>query len=755
MKNERYIGLGLLLGILLVFAGCATEPRQAAVPAPKMVPLKLFYDGRDYYTTATPQGEAEAKTGGYHLIRIEGYVFTDPQSGTVPLRQYWGETRHDHMLLGTDPAKFKKNASNRLVRIEGFAYSEPQSDTVPLKRFSLTRGDNFTLATSPSEKEALAKGYVFRHVEAYVNSTPGSSDITAPASTEQSRSSIDRERSFDIPVVPATTEQPRYTTTTPVTQNRDRKIYNWQKRHAEILEYNQTHQPEVVIIGDSLIHYWGGEPAAPFAWAQSAWNKAFVGVTVENLGFGYDRTENVLWRIENGELDGIRPKLIIIYIGTNNRLINTDEEIAAGIEAIYRKVHEKQPEAKILLLGLLPRRDENSLPRPVITERVNFLLQARYRNMLRANNTLSPMKSWLTFFDFSAAFRKADGSVEGTLFQDGVHLNAGGYEILAAGIQGQIATLGNSGITAPKLPPVKNETVSSAQIQNWIAQLADANYSKRKNAIFNLGQHSVAALPALEQALKGETDEDRRWWIQSAIQECQNPLTRDARWANSLGMKFVPVPGTKAMFSVWDTRVEDYRAYANANSNVDLSWQNPGFAQSETHPVVNVSWDEAKAFCAWLTKKEQTEGMIGSNMCYRLPTDAEWSVAVGLDEPSGGTPAEKDGKMSYVYPWGTHWPPPRGAGNYSPKLHVDNFEFTSPVGSFKPNQYGLYDMGGNVWQWCEDNYDAHSGDRVLRGASWSSSAHDYISSSRRADRGPNHRFDYCGFRVVLETKNSQ
>ena len=477
-------------------------------------------------------------------------------------------------------------------------------------------------------------------------------------------------------LVQAPIVQPRVTTTTPVTQNRDRKIYNWQKRHAEILEYNQTHQPQVVIIGDSLIHYWGGEPVAPFAWAQDAWDNAFAGVTVENLGFGYDRTENALWRIENGELDGIAPKLIIIYIGTNNRLINTDEEIAAGIEAIYRKVHEKQPEAKILLLGLLPRRDENSLPRPVITERVNFLLQDRFRDMLRRNHT-----SWLTFCDFSASFRKVDGSVEGTLFQDGVHLNAAGYEILAEKIHEQIAAL-----------------------------LSDAQISTMK---------------------------------------------RDTRWANSLGMKFVPVGGTNLMFSVWDTRVMDYRAFANVNSNVDWRWQNPGFPQGETHPVVNVSWNAATAFCAWLTIKEQAEGMISSNMIYRLPTDAEWSLAVGLNEPGGGIAEEKDEKGNNIYPWGTQWPPPRGAGNYSPKLHVDNYEFTSPVGSFNPNEYGLYDMGGNVWQWCEKLYEGHGGQPVLRGASWASAPRDYLASWRRMVRDPNFFYNQSGFRVVLETKKSE
>ena len=225
------------------------------------------------------------------------------------------------------------------------------------------------------------------------------------------------------------TVRPGLSTTTPVTQNRDHAIYDWQQRHGEILEFNRTHHPDVVILGDSIIHFWGGEPAAPRAWAQPAWENAFYGVAVENLGFGWDRTENVLWRIGHGELDGIKPKLIIIKIGTNNTGLNTADEIAAGIEAVCALAHRKQPHAKILLLGILPRRDEKP-PHPVITDRVNKLLQARLGKI-----------SWLTYCDFGALLRKSDGSVDAALFRDGVHVNAAGYEILGAKIHEQIAIL--------------------------------------------------------------------------------------------------------------------------------------------------------------------------------------------------------------------------------------------------------------------------------------------------------------------------
>jgi lysophospholipase L1-like esterase len=215
-------------------------------------------------------------------------------------------------------------------------------------------------------------------------------------------------------------------TTTPVTQNRDHAIYDWQTRHAAVIEFNRTHKPEVVLIGDSICHYWGGQPVAPKAWASDVWNRTFTGMSVENLGFGWDRTENVLWRVDHGELNGISPQLIIIAIGTNNTGLNSAEDIADGIEALCVRVHEVQPCAKILLLGILPRRDEVS-PRPVITDRVNQLLQTKLG-----------IVSWIDYRDFGPAFRNPDGSVNAALFADGVHPNHAGYEMLGNLIYEQI-----------------------------------------------------------------------------------------------------------------------------------------------------------------------------------------------------------------------------------------------------------------------------------------------------------------------------
>jgi formylglycine-generating enzyme required for sulfatase activity len=235
---------------------------------------------------------------------------------------------------------------------------------------------------------------------------------------------------------------------------------------------------------------------------------------------------------------------------------------------------------------------------------------------------------------------------------------------------------------------------------------------------------------------------------QEAEQRRRNPdyATKDQPWENSLGMKFVPVPGTKVLFCIWETRVEDYGAFARATKR---SWYNPNFQQDLTHPAVNVSWDDAKAFCPWLTEKEQAEGLLAQHQTYRLPTDEEWSWAVGIgDQEFRSTPRENDGKLVGVYPWGKQWPPPKGAGNYSPSLKVDDYEHTSPVGSFAANKFGLYDLGGNVWEWCEDFYDGKSGARVLRGGRGTAAV--LITSCRpTASSSPGLRYGDVGFRVVL------
>lgn len=170
---------------------------------------------------------------------------------------------------------------------------------------------------------------------------------------------------------------------------------------------------------------------------------------------------------------------------------------------------------------------------------------------------------------------------------------------------------------------------------------------------------------------------------------------------NSLGMKLVKVPGVSVIFSIWETRVRDYRAFADETRR---EWARPDFEQTPDDPVVNVTWEDAAAFCQWLTARERKAGRLTDKQRYRLPTDAEWSLAAGLGPERGRTPEDRL-QATVTWPWGYVWPPQPGDGNYAAELEADKFTNTSPVGSFKPNPHGLFDLGGNVWEWCDDWYN--------------------------------------------------
>lgn len=216
---------------------------------------------------------------------------------------------------------------------------------------------------------------------------------------------------------------------------------------------------------------------------------------------------------------------------------------------------------------------------------------------------------------------------------------------------------------------------------------------------------------------------------------------------NSLGMIFKSVPGTTVLFSIYESRVSDYGAFAQSAKR---SVARPSFAQTGSHPVVNVSWEDATAFCQWLTEHEKQKGTLPVGGRYRLPTDEEWSVAVGLLDAVIGSSRPRDPAVAGVYPWGKEWPPPPRAGNYSQELGLDPFEYTSPVGSFAPNQHGLCDMGGNVWEWCADRYEESEDLRVLRGSSWRMRNPGDLLSSMRVGNVGNLKLPVYGFRAVLE-----
>lgn len=235
---------------------------------------------------------------------------------------------------------------------------------------------------------------------------------------------------------------------------------------------------------------------------------------------------------------------------------------------------------------------------------------------------------------------------------------------------------------------------------------------------------------------------------------------------NSLGMMFVPVSGTNVLFCIHETRRQDYAVYAADMSDVDDSWENAQkdgvpVGSEHDHPVVNMNYLDAHAFCEWLSKKE--------GRTYRLPTDREWSYAAGIgpDEKDGETPERLSGQIPNKYPWGGQYPPPKKSGNFAdvtakgkfPGLpaglmivggYSDGYPTTAPVMSFKANRLGLFDLGGNVWEWCDTWFDEAMADRLLRGCSWYISDEPRLLSSSRSRAQPGNRKPDHGFRCVIE-----
>jgi formylglycine-generating enzyme required for sulfatase activity len=225
---------------------------------------------------------------------------------------------------------------------------------------------------------------------------------------------------------------------------------------------------------------------------------------------------------------------------------------------------------------------------------------------------------------------------------------------------------------------------------------------------------------------------------------------------NSLGMRFVPVGDVQ--FCIWPTRVQDYATYAKEVRLKSTAWRQPGFKQQPDHPVIRISWNHATAFCKWLTEREHGKGTLPANEIYRLPTDLEWSLALGLQDEPGSYPSDRDGKIPDVFPWGNEWPPEPNSGNYNGQEtgerdaiigYKDGFTHTSPVGSFPANQLGLFDIGGNVWQWCGDLWRKGTTERTIRGGSYQDgSKRNLLWSSARRHLTPDSMMYNVGFRVV-------
>lgn len=271
--------------------------------------------------------------------------------------------------------------------------------------------------------------------------------------------------------------------------------------------------------------------------------------------------------------------------------------------------------------------------------------------------------------------------------------------------------------------------------------------------------------------MMGQDDLEKDWLIKTVGREKYDKYLFDERPLHEVCVDGFYMSAREVTVSEFKAFVEDtgYRTEAERSGGCiryfeesfwkkagwrpddSITWRSPGFTQTGSHPVVCVSWNDAAAYAQWKAKK--------TGLGHRLPTEAEWEYA-----------ARSRGK-NYRYSWG-EGPPSANVGDKAAKRQFpgwqvwdgydDGYVFTSPAGSFKPNELGLFDMTGNVWEWCSDRWDTgyyarspknnpagpETGEyRIARGGAWNDPAR-VARISRRGNDKQSDRLVNSGFRLV-------
>lgn len=206
-------------------------------------------------------------------------------------------------------------------------------------------------------------------------------------------------------------------TVTPVP--RDAK---WMQRHEQINGRAVPGEVDLLFIGDSITQGWEGA-------GKTAWQKFYGPRKAMNAGIGGDRTQHVLWRLDNGNIKGITPKVAVVMIGTNNAKSDAPADTAAGIEAIVKKLRAELPQTKVLLLAVFPRgatpADALRIKNTAVNEAIAKLDDGEH----------------VFFLDIGPKFLTADGTLERTIMPDLLHLSPRGYEIWAESIEPKLGEL--------------------------------------------------------------------------------------------------------------------------------------------------------------------------------------------------------------------------------------------------------------------------------------------------------------------------
>nr|XP_006642217.1 PREDICTED: platelet-activating factor acetylhydrolase IB subunit beta [Lepisosteus oculatus] len=183
----------------------------------------------------------------------------------------------------------------------------------------------------------------------------------------------------------------------------------WMSQHTRFVQECKDKEPEVLFVGDSMVQLMH---------QYEVWRELFSPLHALNFGIGGDTTSNVLWRLQNGELENIRPKVVVVWVGTNNHE-HTAEQVAGGIVAIAELLTSRLPQAKVVILGLLPR-GERPNPLREKNQAVNTILRS-------ALPRLGPVQ----FLDVGAGFVHSDGTISPRDMFDFLHLTASGYRAVA------------------------------------------------------------------------------------------------------------------------------------------------------------------------------------------------------------------------------------------------------------------------------------------------------------------------------------
>ena len=180
---------------------------------------------------------------------------------------------------------------------------------------------------------------------------------------------------------------------------------------------------QVIFIGDSITQGWEGE-------GKDVWARYYAPRKAVNLGIGGDRTQHVLWRLDNGNLEGLAPKAAVLMIGTNNSNgeDNTSEQIVDGVAAIVAKLRAKLPDTQILLIAIFPRAENFGTQRAKLAQ-INQVL----KKLADGKNV-----HWV---DFGEQFLTMEGLIPRELMPDYLHLTSKGYQIWADAIEGKLSSI--------------------------------------------------------------------------------------------------------------------------------------------------------------------------------------------------------------------------------------------------------------------------------------------------------------------------